>query len=67
MSMISEQMTRKQLGEQQGLKGAELTAWIKERTTNKQVVSMMRYIDPSRSEKRERVYCFVAQQTSMPV
>lgn len=67
MSMISEQMTRKQLGEQLGLKGAELTAWIKQQTTNKQMVSMMRYVDPARSKKREKVYCFVAQQTTMPV
>jgi hypothetical protein len=67
MSMTSEPVTRKQLAEYAHLSGKELTAWIKAEQRCGRVISVMRHVEPSRSQRRAKFYCFIAPQESPPL
>lgn len=63
--LISSPVTRKQLGEQTGLNGKELTAHIKNLRDGGGVISRLAFVSPASGPQRQRCYCFVATQQSL--
>ena len=63
--MISRQYSRKELQDETGLKGKELTAWIGKECQCGHMIRMRSFVDPAHSRRRENRYCFVATQAAL--
>ena len=64
-ALISAPVTRTSIGAKTGLSGKELTQHIKNLVREGGVVAFLRHTDPATTQRRERVYSFVARQQNL--
>lgn len=65
MEIISEKMTRAQLGEKLGMKGAELTMAIKAMKFDGRLIHFKAYKNPSKNGCMGFFYCLTAKTVDM--
>jgi len=64
-NLIQRPVTRRDIANTTGLKGKALTDHIRSIQSGGGVVAFLRFVDPTKDNKRERVYSSVAIQQSL--
>ena len=67
MKLISEKMTRRDLAEKLALGGVDLKKQIKALKQSGQLIETRDYIDPARTKKRSRRFCFLAKNLEIEI
>ena len=67
MELMSQKFTRAEIESQLGVKGKDATAAMRDLMESGRLIYQMDAVAPTRSNKRERRYCFVATTRNMAI